>query len=77
MDQKEKHIAENRGVNEGRPEPQEAKELMADGKNRKRNSTFKINKLWLWLGVIILIFILFWWLFSIGTFEDIIGTANG
>lgn len=52
-------------------------ELLADGKNRKRNNTRKINRLWLWLGVIILIFILFWWLFSIGTFEDLIGVSNG
>lgn len=69
-------------VNEDRAERrleerEEAKELLANGKNRKRNSTTKINRLWLWLGVIVLIFILFYWLFSIGLFEDILGTVNG
>ena len=54
-----------------------AKGLKANGKIRKNNSTRKTNRLWLWLGILILIFILIWWLFSIGTFNDLIGTANG
>lgn len=55
----------------------EAEGLKAEGKMRKENSTKRINKLWLWLGIIVLIIILVWWLFSIGTFEAIVGTANG
>lgn len=70
MDNKEKHVRENEGRTEGRG-------LEANGRNRKRESTRRTNRLWLWLGVIILIFILFWWLFSIGTFEDLMGTING
>lgn len=54
-----------------------AKSLPAEGKNKKRNSTVKTNKLWLWLGVVVLIFILLYWLFAIGTFEDFLGIFNG
>ena len=46
-------------------------------KASQNNSTRKVNKLWLWLGVLILIFILLWWLYSIGTFEAITGVDNG
>lgn len=49
----------------------------ANGKERRNNSTRKINKLWLWFGVLVLIFILLFWLFSIGMFEDLAGTING
>lgn len=56
---------------------QEAERLKAEGKMRKNKSTRKINKLWLWFGVLILIFILLWWLYSIGTFEDLTGISNG
>lgn len=56
---------------------QEANKLRANGRNQMNRSTRKINKLWLWLGVIALIFILVWWLFSIGTFADLVGVSNG
>lgn len=85
MDTKERHIREN----EGREEREERlrneapnadlveNSLKANGRNRKRSDTSKVNRLWLWLGVIVLIFILLYWLFAIGTFEDIIGFFNG
>lgn len=44
---------------------------------RENNTTRKNNKLWLWLGVLILVFILLYWLFSIGMFEDLSGVSNG
>lgn len=71
MDKKERHIRENESHNEV------ADSLRANAKNRKNNNILKNNRLWLWLGVIILIFILFWWIFGIGTAEDIVGTTNG
>ncbi|MDE7180433.1 MAG: hypothetical protein K2N88_04490 [Muribaculaceae bacterium] len=49
----------------------------ANHKVRKDNNTRRTNKLWLWLGVLVLIFILLYWLFSIGMFEDLAGTING
>ena len=77
MDTREKHIREN--------EPHRhddvnsdliADSLRANGKNRKRNSTSRINKLWLWLGVLILIAILIWWLFTYIIAFDAAGDEN-
>lgn len=51
--------------------------LRANGKKRHNNSTRKVNKLWMWLGVLVLVFILLWWLFAIGTFDDMLGVFNG
>lgn len=62
---------DRRNENETR-DPRESMEinrLRADEKIRKNESTRKINRLWMWLGIIILLFILFWWIFSIGGFE--------
>lgn len=44
---------------------------------RKRHDTRKTNRLWLWLGVIVLVFILLFWLFAIGTFGDLVNWFNG
>ena len=35
------------------------------------------NRLWVWLGVLVLIFILLYWLFAIGTFGDLADWFNG
>ena len=35
---------------------------------RKRRNSI-LNKVWLWIGVIVLVAILLYWLFAIGTFE--------
>ncbi len=51
--------------------------LPAEGKERKRKDTVKINRLWMWFGVIVLIFILLFWLFAIGTFGDLADWFNG
>lgn len=79
MDNKEKHVRENEPHRHDKEAVDQNIEnsLTADGRNRERHNTSKINRLWLWLGVIILIFILLYWLFAIGTFEDIIGYFNG
>ncbi len=76
MDNRERHIRENERHDEPHLD-QIANGLRANGKNKKNNSIRKMNKIWLWLAVIILIFILFWWIFGIGTAEDIVGTTNG
>lgn len=54
-----------------------ADKLRADGKERKRRNTRRINNWWLWFGVIILIFLLVWWLWTMGIFGDITGSFNG
>lgn len=54
-----------------------ADSMKADAKNRHRENTSKVNRLWLWLGVLVLIAILLYWLFSIGLFESANGMING
>jgi hypothetical protein len=73
MDSKEKHIRENEPVNADMI----ADSLKAEGRNRKRESTRKINRLWLWLGILVLIAILLYWLFSIGIIGDMTNSFNG
>lgn len=73
MDSKEKHIRENESVNADLI----ADSMRAEGKERHRESTRKVNRLWLWLGVLILIAIILYWLFSIGLISDLSGGANG
>ncbi len=86
MDTKEKHIRENesnekREAREARERSDNAdmiaREPLANGRERKRESTRKINRLWLWFGVLILIAILLWWLFTEGMFADLVGATNG
>lgn len=86
MDTKEKHIRENesrerreeRELRDAAPNADLiAESLPAKGRNKKRKSTLNINRLWLWFGVLILIFLLIWWLWSVGMFESLAGVING
>lgn len=60
-------------------------EIKKNERNRKAEesqpktdiSGSKSSRLWLWLGVIVLIFILIYWLFAIGTFGDLQDWFNG
>ena len=58
---------------------QENADLIADKlrAERKRRNTRRINNWWLWFGVIILIFLLVWWLWTMGIFGDMTGSFNG
>ncbi|MBD5357196.1 MAG: hypothetical protein HDR88_09375 [Bacteroides sp.] len=73
MDSKEKNFKDNGSVNADMI----ANSMKAQGRERHRENTRKINRLWLWLGVLVLIAILLYWLFSIGMFESLSGVANG
>lgn len=85
MDTKERHIRENEGrireeerkLNEAPNADLTAESLPASGKVRKRRDTARINRLWIWFGVLVLIFILLFWLFAIGTFGDLADWFNG
>lgn len=86
MDSKERHIRENenlekreaREAEETRmPDDMIANSMKAKGRERKRENTKRINNLWLWFGVLILVAILLYWLFSIGIFESLTGFFNG
>ena len=74
MDNKERRQEmENKAFNEMRHEGKNLQE------NRQNNDmgTPRTNRLWLWLGVLVLIFILLYWLFAIGTFGDLANWFNG
>ena len=43
-----------------------ANSMEANQKEHKREDTRRLNKLWMWLGVLILIAILLWFIFFIG-----------
>lgn len=43
----------------------------------KNSNSNKSRKIWLAVGAIVLIIVLLFWLYSIGTFEDVIGVSNG
>lgn len=77
MNTKERHVRENERKHDAPNADLIGESLPAEGKNEKRRSTFNINRLWLWLGVIVLIFILLYWLFAIGTMGDIMDWFNG
>lgn len=86
MDTKERHIRENESRERREAEARRneapnadliAESLPAAGKERKRRHTVKTNRLWLWFGIIVLIFILLFWLFAIGTFGDLADWFNG
>ena len=55
----------------------EAEKMRVQAKKQEREHTHKVNKLWMWLGVLLLIFILLRWIWTIGTFEDLFGVTNG
>ncbi len=74
MESKEK---ENKIAREREEVQEDVNHIRLEHKERRENSTRKVNKLWLWLGVLILIFILLYWLYTIGLFEDLTGVTNG
>lgn len=54
-----------------------AGELKEEGRMRKEEGKQKSSRLWIWLGILVLIFILLYWLFAIGTFGDLMNWFNG
>lgn len=43
-----------------------AKSMKAEQKAKERESTRRLNKLWIWLGVLFLVAILIWFIFFLG-----------
>lgn len=50
---------------------------LQEARERKEVGTQKSSRLWVWLGVLVLIFILLYWLFAIGSFGDLANWFNG
>ena len=73
MDSKERRERDENAVNADMI----AQSMKAEEKNKHRENTRRINKLWLWLGVLVLVAILLYWIFSIGLLESISGVSNG
>lgn len=61
MERDEKHSTDNAD--------QIARSMLAEERDKKRETTRRMNKLWIWLGVLILIAILIWFVFGLGLFE--------
>lgn len=54
-----------------------SRSMKAEQREKHRENTRNMNKLWLWFGVLILVAILLWWIMSIGLAEDATGISNG
>lgn len=74
MDTKERHIKENERHHDDVNSDLIADSLKVEGKEMKRRDTKRINKLWLWLGVLILILLILWWC---GIFDILFGVTGG
>ncbi|MCH5222540.1 MAG: hypothetical protein J1E82_00735 [Muribaculaceae bacterium] len=46
-----------------------AKSMLAEEKDKQRETTRRMNRLWLWLAVLFLVAILIWFIFGLGLFE--------
>ncbi|MDE6553419.1 MAG: hypothetical protein K2K98_10790 [Muribaculaceae bacterium] len=74
MDNKDRQDLENKAFDEMR---NEGKNLRKNRQNDDDIQPSRTNRLWVWLGVLVLIFILLYWLFAIGTFGDLANWFNG
>lgn len=73
MDNKDRQEMENKAFDEMR----KAGKNLEESRQRKESGTQGSSRLWVWLGVLVLIFILIYWLFAIGTFGDLANWFNG
>lgn len=73
MEDKNRQEMENKAFDEMR----KAGKNLQESRERKEEGTQKSSRLWVWLGVLVLIFILLYWLFAIGTFGDLANWFNG
>lgn len=73
MENKNLQEKENKAFDEMR----KAGKNLQESRQDKEVGTQRSNRLWVWLGVLVLIFILLYWLFAIGTFGDLANWFNG
>ena len=73
MENKDRRDMENKAFDEMR----RAGKNLEENRQRKDDGMPRANRLWVWLGVIVLILILLYWLFYIGTFGDLANWFNG
>ena len=75
MENKDRQEKENKAFNDMRHEGREVRQSRQN--NDDDIQPQRGNRLWVWLGVLVLIFILLYWLFAIGTFGDLANWFNG
>lgn len=73
MENKNFQEKENKAFDEMR----KAGKNLQESRQDKEVGTQRSSRLWVWLGVLVLIFILLYWLFAIGTFGDLANWFNG
>ncbi len=73
MENKNLQEKENKAFDEMR----RAGKNLEESRQNKEVGTQRSSRLWVWLGVLVLIFILLYWLFAIGTFGDLANWFNG
>lgn len=73
MENKDRQEMEDKAFDEMR----RAGKNTEENRQRKEEGVQSGNRLWVWLGVLVLIFILLYWLFAIGTFGDLANWFNG
>ena len=73
MENKDRQRMEDKAFDEMR----RAGKNLQESRQDKDMDTPRGNRLWVWLGVLVLIFILLYWLFAIGTFGDLANWFNG
>lgn len=73
MEDKDRHEKEDQAFDEMR----KAGKKLEESRQRKDMGSGRSSRLWVWLGVLVLIFILIYWLFAIGTFGDLANWFNG
>ena len=73
MNNKDRQEKENKAFDEMRHAGKEVRESRQDNDIVPSRG----NRLWVWLGVLVLIFIILYWLFAIGTFGDLANWFNG
>ncbi len=73
MENKDRQEKENKAFEEMR----NAGKNLEEQRQRKESGTQGTTRLWMWFGVLLLIFILLYLLFAIGTFRDLANWFNG
>ncbi len=77
MDNKDRQEMENKAFDEMRKSGKKLEESRQNKNNDNDVNPQGGSRLWVWLGVLVLIFILIYWLFAIGTFGDLMDWFNG
>lgn len=67
---------ENKNQNDSAQSEFNRESLMQEANERRRETVSKNNRLWLWLGILVLVAILLYALFSMGLFESM-SAASG